>query len=188
MRRSLTSLMLVAGLLVACGGQATTPPQGGAPASAARAASAPASSLLAPTTPTLTATPAPPPTVKQLAAGYLKVATAYNKANDKAWATWKKSAQTLTYAKRLARAYAGADLAFIRAVQKIPWYGDYKTLARRVLTYANQEYVSARLATISKTWADWNDNLDAADKASLKASAAANELRIALGLPPVPIK
>jgi hypothetical protein len=188
MRRSLTALMVVAGLLVACGGQATTPPQGGAPAPAAVAASASASSPLAAATPPPSATPAPTPTIKQLAAAYLKVATAYNKANDKAWATWKKSAQTLTYAKRLARAYAAADLAFIRAVQKIPWYGDYKTLARRVLTYDNQAYVSERLATISKTWGEWNDGMDAADKAGLKASAAANELRIALGLPPVPVK
>lgn len=143
---------------------------------------------LAAATPTPSATPAPTPTVKQLAAAYLKAATAMNTARDKAWATWHKSAQTLTHAKRLARADAAAELAFIRAVQTIPWYGDYKTLARRVLTPHNQAYVYYRSAMTSKTRLEWNDNMAEADNASVKASAAANELRIALGLPPVPMK
>jgi len=34
-----------------------------------------------------------------------------------AFATWDKSAQTLTHAKRLAKACAAAELAFIRAVE-----------------------------------------------------------------------
>lgn len=61
MRRSLTALTLVAGLLAACGGQATNPPQSGAPASAATAASVLASTPLAAATPTPSATPAPSP-------------------------------------------------------------------------------------------------------------------------------
>lgn len=46
MRRPLASLILVAGLFVGCGGQASTPPQSGAPTSA------PASTPLAAATPT----------------------------------------------------------------------------------------------------------------------------------------
>ena len=103
-----------------------------------------------------------------------------------AFATWDKSAQTLTDAKRLAKACAAAELAFIRAVQKIPWYGDYKTLARRVLTLDNQRYVSYRSAMMSKTWVNYNVNWNEAHKANTQGSAASNELRIALGLPPVP--
>jgi hypothetical protein len=88
----------------------------------------------------------------------------------------------------LARSYAANELVFIRAVQRIPWYGDSKALARKVLTYDNQAYVSYRSAAISTTWAEFNANFGAADAASTKASGAANELRIALGLAPVPIK
>jgi hypothetical protein len=59
MRRSFLVLMLVGGLLVACAGQATTPPQSGAPASAAPAASPPASTPLAAATLAPSAPPAP---------------------------------------------------------------------------------------------------------------------------------
>jgi hypothetical protein len=143
---------------------------------------------LAAATPTPSVAPAPTPTVEQLATAYLEAATAMHKARDTAGATWDKSVQTLTHAKRLARAYAAAELAFIRAVQAIPWFGDYKTLARRVLTPHNQAYVYYRSAMTSKTWLEWNNHVAEADKASVKAAAAANELRIALGLPPVPIE
>jgi len=59
MRRSLSALTLVAGLLAACGGQASTPPPSGTPASAAPAASVPASTPLAAATLLPFATPAP---------------------------------------------------------------------------------------------------------------------------------
>jgi len=71
-------------------------------------------------------------------------------------------------------------------VQKIPWSGDSRNLARRVLTRDNQRYVSCRSAMVSRTWADFNVNWGQAETASAEASAASNELRIALGLPPVP--
>lgn len=172
----------------------TAPPAASTPAPTATptpssplAATTPTPSTpLANATPTPSTTPAPTPTVTQLAAAYLKAATAVNKANDAAFATWERSAHTLTHAKRLAKACAAAELAFIRVVQKIPWYGDYKTLARRVLTPDNQRYVSCRAAMMSKTWVDYQVNWNEADKANTKASAASNELRIALGLPPVP--
>ena len=62
MRRLVTALTLVAvNMLAACGGQATTLPQSGAPATAASAASAPASTPLVAATPTTSATPAPSP-------------------------------------------------------------------------------------------------------------------------------
>jgi hypothetical protein len=137
-------------------------------------------------TPAPSATPAPTPTVAQLAAAYLKAATVVNKANGAASTTWDASGQTLTDAKRLATARAAAELAYIRAVQKIPWYGDSKTLARRVLTADNQQYVSYRSAMVSKTWVAFKVSRHEADTANRQASAASNELRIALGLPPVP--
>ena len=137
--------------------------------------------------PTQAPTPAPTPTVSQLAAAYLKAATAVNKANAAASSTWDTSARTLTDATRLAKACAAAELVFIRAVQTIPWYGDYKSLARRVLTPDNQRYISYRSAMVSKTWADYNLNWNEADLANTQGSAASNELRIALGLPPVPL-
>lgn len=59
MRGSLTALTLVAGLLVACGGQATTSPPSGTPASSAPAASVPASTPLAVATLMPFTTPAP---------------------------------------------------------------------------------------------------------------------------------
>jgi hypothetical protein len=136
--------------------------------------------------PTLSPTLAPTPTVSQLAAAYLKAATAVNKANAAASSTWDTSARTLSDAKRLAKACAAAELAFIRAVQAIPWYGDYKSLARRVLTPDNQRYISYRSAMVSNTWVEYNLNWNEADTANRQASAASNELRIALGLPPVP--
>jgi hypothetical protein len=132
------------------------------------------------------ATPTPTPTVPQLAAAYLRATTAVNNANAAASTRWATSARTLSDAKRLAKACAAAELAFIRAVQAIPWSGDYKSLARRVLTPDNQRYVSCRSAMVSGTWVDFNVDWSQADTANTEASAASNELRIALGLPPVP--
>jgi hypothetical protein len=85
-------------------------------------------------TPTPSPTPAPTPTISQLAAAYVDAATTFDKANRGALAAWASSARTLMDAKRRAKACAAAELAFVRAVQRIPWYGDYKTLTRRVLT------------------------------------------------------
>jgi len=141
---------------------------------------------LAVVTPTPPATPAPTLNTTQLAAAYLGAATTVNKSNGAACATWDRSAQTLSDAKRLAAGRAAAELAFIRAVQKIPWYGDYKTLARKVLTADNQQYVSYHSAMASPTWAAFKVNRSEAETANERASAASNELRIALGLPPVP--
>jgi hypothetical protein len=146
----------------------------------------PSPTPLAPATPTPSATSSPTPTIRQLAAAYLEAATAVNTANGAAFATWRKSRQTLADAKRLARACAAAELAFIRAVQKIPWFGDSRTLSRRVLTHANQRYVSDRSAMISRRWVDYNVNWNEAETANKEGSVASNELRIALGLPPVP--
>ncbi|MDR3635906.1 MAG: hypothetical protein P4L84_19035 [Isosphaeraceae bacterium] len=125
--------------------------------------------------------------VAQLAAAYRQAATEVNEANHAARASWDRSPQTLADAKRLARAYAAADLAFIRAVQAIPWYGDYKALARRVLSADNRRYVVYRLAMASTRRADCDVYQNEADTANMEASAASNELRIALDLPPVPL-
>ena len=145
----------------------------------------PAPSALPAATPAPSVTPAPTPTVAQLAAAYLEAATAVNDANGAALATWQQSARTLMDAKRQAKACAAAELTFIRAVQEIPWSGDSRNLARRVLTRDNQRYVSCRSAMVSRTWVDFNVNWGQADTANTEGSAAANELRIALGLPPV---
>ena len=157
-----------------------------APSPTPLAAATPTPSAPLAAAPTASPTPAPFPTVSQLAAAYLKAATAVNKANAAASSTWDTSARTLTDATRLAKACAAAELAFIRAAQTIPWYGDYKSLARRVLTPDNQRYISCRSAMVPKTWADYNLNWNDADTANTQASAASNELRIALRLPPVP--
>jgi hypothetical protein len=199
MLRTLAALALVVGLLAACGGQAGSAPPASPPVAAvtsaapspAAATPTPAAATPTPTaspTPVPSATPPPTPNVKELGAAYLKVATTSNAAFDKDWATYQKSSQTLADAKLLARADAAADLVFIRAVQKIQWYGDFKTLSRKVLTYDNLTYVSERAAAISNTWAYFNDNWADAGAASTKSTGAANELRIALGLAPVPIK
>ena len=145
---------------------------------------APPSALPA-ATPAPSATPAPTPSVAQLAAAYAEAATAVNEANGAASTTWQQSARTLMDAKRQAKACAAAELVFIRAVQEIPWSGDSRNLARRVLTRDNQRYVSCRSAMVSRTWVDFNVNWGQADTANTEGSAAANELRIALGLPPV---
>jgi hypothetical protein len=138
-------------------------------------------------TPTPSATPAPTLNITQLAAAYLEAATAVNKSNGAACATWDTSAQTLADAKRLARERADSGLKFIRAVQKIPWNGDFKALARKVLTPDNKQYVSYHSAMASATWIAFRINRSEAETANMQASAASNELRIALGLPPVPL-
>jgi hypothetical protein len=136
-------------------------------------------------TPTPSPTPAPTPTISQLAAAYVDAATTFDKANRGALAAWASSARTFMDAKRRAKAYAAAELAFVRAVQRIPWYGDYKTLARRVLTIDNLRYVSLRSAMTSTSWTDYNMNWNKADAVTTSGSATSNELRIALDLPPV---
>ncbi len=131
------------------------------------------------------ATPPPTPTVPQLGAAYLGAATIFNKANRTAFSTWESAARTLTDAKRLARAYAQAELAFIRAVQAIPWYGDGKALARRVLTIDNLRYVAYRSAEGAGSWIEYRVSSSQAAGWDLKGTAASNGVRIALGLPPV---
>ena len=180
---------------------ATGTPEAATPASTATSAppstpptsATPEPSLASPATatpmpsaaPSASVTSAPIPSVAQLAAAYKQAATSVNEANTAARAAWDRSAQTLTDAKRLARADAAADLAFIRAVQAIPWYGDYKALARRVLTLENERYVSVGSAMEATTWGAYNVSWNEADTTNLQASAASNELRLALGLPPV---
>jgi hypothetical protein len=136
-------------------------------------------------TPTPSPTPAPTPTISQLAAAYVDAATTFDKANRGALAASASSARTLVDAKRRAKACAAAELAFVRAVQRIPWYGDYKTLARQVLTIDNLRYVSLRSAMTSTSWTDYNMNWNKADAVTTSGSATSNELRIALDLPPV---
>jgi hypothetical protein len=165
--------------------QRSTPPASATPGPSL--ASPAAATPMPSAAPSPSMTSAPIPSVAQLAAAYEKAATTFNEANDAARAAWARSAQTLTDAKRLARGYAAADLAFIRAVQKIPWYGDDKALARRVLTPDNQRYVSVGSAMEATTWDAYSVSSNVADAANMQASAASNELRIALGLPPVPL-
>ena len=163
-----------------------TPAPTATPAATPAPTATPALPFALPTaTPAPSATPAPTPTVAQLAAAYLEAATEVNEANGAALATWQQSALTLMDAKRQAKACAAAELTFIRAVQEILWSGDSRNLARRVLTRDNQRYVSCRSAMVSRTWIDFNVNWGQADTANTEGSAAANELRIALGLPPV---
>ena len=164
---------------------AATP--GSSPTPLAAPTSTPSATPTPSATSTPSATPASTPTVAELAAAYLRAATVVNKANGAASATWDRSRKTLTDAKGLAKVYAAADLAFIRAVQKIPWFGDNKTLARRVLTPDNQRYVTCGSAIAANTWAAYNVSWNDVDAANMQASAASNELRIALGLPPVPL-
>jgi hypothetical protein len=163
----------------------TATPTPSAPAAAVLTGTPAASTPSA--TPTSSATPAPTLNTTQLAAAYLAAATTVNKSNGAASATWDRSAQTLADAKRLARERAAAGLEFIRAVQKIPWNGDFKALARKVLTPDNKQYVSYHSAMASKTWVAFKVNRSEAETANMQASAASNELRIALGLPPVPL-
>lgn len=129
----------------------------------------------------------PVTSVAQLAGAYAQAAREINEATSAAHAAWDSSKQTLADAKRMAKAYATADLAFIRAVQAIPWYGDYKALARKVLTADNLQYVSHRAAMAATTWGALKAKRSEAESANAEASVAANELRIALGLPPVPL-
>jgi hypothetical protein len=136
-------------------------------------------------TPTPSSTPAPTPTISQLAAAYANAATTFDEANRGALAAWASSARTLMDAKLRAKACVAAELAFVRAVQRIPWYGDYKTLARRVLTIDNLRYVSFRSAMTSMSWTDYSMNWNKADAVTTSGSATSNELRIALDLPPV---
>jgi hypothetical protein len=165
----------------------TATPTPSAPAAVVPTGTPAASTPTATPTPSAPAAVVPTPNITQLAAAYLEAATAVNKSNGAASATWDRSAQTLADAKSLARERAAAGLAFIRAVQKIPWNGDFKALARKVLTPDNKQYVSYHSAMASKTWVAFKVNRSEAETANMQASAASNELRIALGLPPVPL-
>ena len=57
-----------------------------------------------------------------------------------------------------------------------------------MLTYENQISVAHRSAMRSKTWVAWNSRMDKAHRAGLKRVQASNELRIALGLQPIPFE
>lgn len=179
MKRLLVIAVLV---LVGC-----TPAAPALPSLAVAATSTPTPMPTPTPTATPTATPIPPPTKEELAAAYLKAATTYNTAADKAWKTFRKSPRTLTYVKRLDAAYAKAELAFIRAVQAIPWTADFKPIAGRLITCSNQEYVYDKSASKATTTSDVIRYENKATAQSEKCAGIANELRLALGLPPVPI-
>lgn len=132
--------------------------------------------------------PSPAPLTKaELAAAYLKVASTYNAAVDKAWAAYKKTSGAFTYAKRYDAAEAKAELAFIKTLPTIAWPPEYQPTVQRLLTCCNQTYVYDMAASKAKTSADEIRIANQAEDNGLKCSAISNKLRLSLGLPPVPI-
>lgn len=140
-------------------------------------------------TPTIAPAPSPstPPTIEELASAYLHAATTSNKAFDAAIKTYNSSSKSLKPLRRLASAYTSIQLAFIRAVQSISWWGDAKGIARRLLTCDNEVYVYYASAAKEKTYSSMVADLNKGDAKSVRCSGIANELRLAIGLPPLPI-
>jgi hypothetical protein len=182
-------LLAIALLVSACGStvQPATPATVVAPSAAAAVNPATPTPTAAPN-PSPTVTPAPTPTTKDLAAAYLKAATIANKADDNALAAYTKSPKTLTYAKRYDAAVAKSSLVFIRTIQAIPWTPEFMPIARRLISCDNQTYVYAVIASKDKDSLSESTDWNKANAQSAKCSAIANELRLGLGLPPVPIK
>ena len=151
------------------------------------AASASQSTVPTPTvTPTAAPTP-PPPTLSELGAAYLAAATKHNKSIDATWKAFSKTSKGLTATRKLASGYATATLTFIREVQAIAWWGDPKSIARRLLTCDNEAYVWYATAAKEKRLSPMVSDLNKGDAKSVKCAAAANELRISLDLAPIPI-
>jgi hypothetical protein len=99
-----------------------------------------------------------------------------------------KSNQGLTAAKRELAALAKATLTFIRAMQQIPFTAEYRSIVNRLLRDHNQLYVRERNAATAQSWAEFTTWANRVVNQAATTTGDANELRLALGLPPVPIK
>ena len=184
----LVCLAALAAAVVACGGTAASPSQLAITSlgSSAELGSAASPSLAASPSPAVS--PSPEPLTKaQQAALYLKAATAANKAVDAASKTYMKSNQGLTAAKRELAALAKATLTFIRAMQQIPFTAEYRSIVNRLLRDHNQLYVRERNAATAQSWAEFTMWANRVVNQAATTTGDANELRLALGLPPVPI-
>jgi hypothetical protein len=132
--------------------------------------------------------PAGSPASSGDAPAYLKAATKWYKAAKKAEAVYEKSSQNLRATKRLFRGYAAVDLAFMRAACDIPWTGEPKPIARRLLSCWNKVYAYEAGASKAKSFSSLDVSADRADRQGAKCSGVANELRLELGLDPVPLR
>jgi hypothetical protein len=184
--RRLICGLAIAAALAACGGSA--PPGDSPRATLATAPEVTPSPTEAPApTPavTPTATPVPTPTLAQLSRAYANAAIGFNKAALAAERKYKKTTQGLAATKALHKAYAALDLKFIRALQATAWWGDTKPVAARLIRLCNQDYVLNIEASKARNWADLNSAEYKLDKSSDQRRAAANELRLLLGLKPL---
>ena len=189
-RRHLLVATLAVLLVSACGSTKASPTSMASPSAAMTSSALPSPSLGPTATPSAepSPTPVPTPTTKELASEYLRAATTANNASDAAAAIYTKSSQTFTDVKRYDLAWAKVELAFIRAVQAIRWTPPFKPIAQRLISCDNQSYVYSLIASKAKDSLTEVANYNKADAQSAKCSAIANELRLSLGLPPVPIK
>jgi hypothetical protein len=133
-------------------------------------------------------TPTAPPTFAELGAMYLTVATTRNRANDVAHKAYLKAPNTLKYWRIYGAAIAVADLAFLKSIQVIAWWGDTVTIERRLFTCNNVQYVDDRAVATATSLYQASVLLTKAVNQSASCSAISNELRLTLGLAPVPIK
>jgi hypothetical protein len=114
-------------------------------------------------------------------AAYLACADAYNKAAAGGTAT------TLKAAKALLKKAADAMGAFGKCVRGIAWTPAFQADVRAVLTTNSADQVTALVMASAKTWAVFDHYPALEQKQRLAASAAANQLRGDLGLPPPPV-
>ncbi len=183
--RHLATAVAFSAVLGGCGSSTTSPA-----ALVAPSASPSGTPVVVPSpTPTIAASPTPAPTLspKELGTLCLKAATTYNKAVDEAGAAWRKSNQGLTADKREYAAFAKAELAFIRTVQAIPFTPKFTAIVARLVHDNNALYVYEQSASKARTLTEFVLWANRVERQASVAATDSNELRLALGLPPVPI-
>jgi len=132
-------------------------------------------------------------TKEQQGDAYLGAAGKVNAAWDSAWAERQLAVENSytesTDLEAITNYYSAgsvADLAFIKDLQAIEWSDSYSNTASRLISCMNELYVIERDVILRTNMQAAIDQANKADEKNQNCRGIANELRISLGLDPVP--
>ncbi|HVA86555.1 MAG TPA: hypothetical protein VNF73_09600 [Candidatus Saccharimonadales bacterium] len=133
--------------------------------------------------------PSPDPVALKAAAAksYLAIATSYNKTIDLLNKGCGNEYLSLAGARACSAKYAVAEHVFYVAVNALTVPVEAASDQRALVHASSAVYIDERLEATAPTIAAWDADNQVSSKASTASSIAANNFRLDLGLPPVPI-
>ena len=128
----------------------------------------------------------PLPTAADLAAAYLSAAGKLDQANERAIAAYDQTSKDLMAGKKVQRALAKNELAFIDELMGSLWLGDSGPVASQLFMCHSALSELEKSAGRAKSVGRFEQLKAEAEDKTAECSEIANELRVTLGLPEVP--